>query len=269
VQDTASLRFVVPDDIYGGGAGHIVGYAVNNERSKDILIPYNKRGDTDDHRLIINGYTTAEQDGPPRINVWLDSKAFQNGDYVSSSPTLYAEMADSNGINIMNSPGHRILASIDDSYEENITESFVYDLDSYTKGTIEHDLPSLPPGLHTLRLEAFDNFNEINDDIQIEFNVKEGDFLKAYNVLAYPNPVKDETWFTFTLNEEANVTIEIFTISGRSIKKIKSNAVKGFNKIYWDARDADGDHLANGVYFYKISLNSKQNDEIYKLIIAR
>ncbi|MGC9336589.1 MAG: type IX secretion system sortase PorU [Candidatus Cloacimonadia bacterium] len=267
-QDTASLRFVVPDDIYGGDAGHIVGYAVNNEKSKDILIPYNKREDADDHRLIINGYSSAEQDGPPNINVWLDSPTFQNGDYVSSSPTLYAELVDSNGINIMNRPGHRILVSVDDSYEENITENFVYDLDSYTKGTIEYDFPSLSPGPHRLRLEAFDNFNEDNE-VQIEFKVKEEGSLQASNVLNYPNPVKDETRFTFTLTEDAPVTIEIFTISGRSIKKITSNGEKGFNQVYWDARDADGDRLANGVYFYKVYLNSKPNDKIYKLIIAR
>jgi hypothetical protein len=268
VQDTASLRFVVPDDIYGGDAGHVVGYAVNNEKSKDILIPYNKREDPDDHKLIINGFTSAEQDGPPRINAWIDRENFQDGDYVSSSPTLYAEMSDTNGINIMNKPGHRILASIDDSYEQNITENFVYELDSYTKGAIEYDLPSLSPGPHILMIEAFDNFNEAND-VQIEFNVKAKGSLRAYNVLNYPNPVRDETYFTFTLDEESNVTIEIFTISGRRIKKIKADGVKGFNKVFWDARDADGDRLANGVYFYKILLNSKANDEIYKLIIAR
>jgi flagellar hook assembly protein FlgD len=26
----------------------------------------------------------------------------------------------------------------------------------------------------------------------------------------------------------------------------------GFNRIYWDGRDADGDEIANGIYFYKI-----------------
>jgi len=26
----------------------------------------------------------------------------------------------------------------------------------------------------------------------------------------------------------------------------------GFNRIYWDGRDQDGDEIANGLYFYKV-----------------
>jgi hypothetical protein len=28
--------------------------------------------------------------------------------------------------------------------------------------------------------------------------------------------------------------------------------VFGFNKIYWDGRDGDGDDIANGVYLYRL-----------------
>jgi flagellar hook assembly protein FlgD len=35
----------------------------------------------------------------------------------------------------------------------------------------------------------------------------------------------------------------------------------GFNSIYWDGRDHDGDEIANGLYFYKVIY---KNDDIVK-----
>ena len=49
--------------------------------------------------------------------------------------------------------------------------------------------------------------------------------------------------------------IRIFSIAGRLIKEIKlysNNLNAGFNNIYFDGKDEDGDLLANGVYLYKI-----------------
>ncbi len=267
-QDSFSLHFIVPDDIYGSSKGHILAYAVNNNRTKDILMSYQKRSDPNDHNLIINGYSDAINDGPPTINIWLDRKEFENEDFVSSTPTLFAEISDSNGINITNCPGHRILLNIDDEYEENITDKFVYDTDSYTNGTIEYTISNLNPGNHQLRLSLFDNFNE-GANQEVNFKIKEGSKIKVCKVLNYPNPMKDFTHFTFHLDGDAKVNIEIFTISGKLIKKINYDEGRaGFNQIYWDGKDDDGDYPASGVYFYKIILNSKRIDNIYKLIIS-
>jgi len=89
---------------------------------------------------------------------------FKSGDYVSSSPLVYIEILDSNGVNITNYPGHRILLTVDNEKEYNITEYFVYDLDSYIQGSIEYQLESIPTGIHTMRLEVFDNLNEVAFD---------------------------------------------------------------------------------------------------------
>ncbi|MCK4359010.1 MAG: type IX secretion system sortase PorU [Candidatus Cloacimonetes bacterium] len=267
-QDSFSLHFIVPDDIYGSSKGHILAYAVNTDRSKDILMSYNKQSNPNNHNLIINGYSDAINDGPPTINIWLDRKEFENEDFVSATPTLFAEVSDSNGINITNCPGHRILLTIDDDFDENITDKFVYDIDSYTNGTIEHTISNLSPGYHQLKLALFDNFNA-GAFQEVSFNIKEGSKIKVYNVLNYPNPMKDFTHFTFHLDGDAKVDIEIFTISGKLIKKINfPEGRAGFNQIYWDGTDNDGDYPASGVYFYKIILNSKRIDNIYKLIIS-
>jgi len=63
-------------------------------------------------------------------------------------------------------------------------------------------------------------------------------------------------YFTFILTEAADVSISIYTISGKKIKVIPANADTGYNQIAWDCRDADGDRLANNTYFYKVKATS-------------
>ena len=43
------------------------------------------------------------------------------------------------------------------------------------------------------------------------------------------------------------------------------------NKIYWDGKDADGDNLANGVYFYKLIMkdDDKTEESIHKMAILK
>ena len=56
--------------------------------------------------------------------------------------------------------------------------------------------------------------------------------------------------------------IKIYTVAGRLIKEITaptSAMTIGFNRIYWDGRDEDGDEISNGIYFYKVI--SRLNNE--------
>ena len=58
--------------------------------------------------------------------------------------------------------------------------------------------------------------------------------------------------------------IRIFTISGRRIKEIvvpPGQLAVGFNKVYWDGRDADGDEIANGYYFYQVTVTGQGKTE--------
>jgi len=261
--------FIVPDDVYGGHEGQVLSYSVGTSATHDIDIAmrYNKRNAPDDHDLIINGYAESENDGPPQITMWMDNDAFKSGDYVSSSPLVYIEILDSNGVNITNYPGHRILLTVDNEDEYNITEYFVYDLDSYIQGSIEYQLESIPAGIHTMRLEVFDNLNEVAFD-EVEFKIKSPDNIDVRTVLNYPNPMDDHTYFTFYLDGDASVDIEIFTVAGRKIKTIDNQILHaGYNQVFWDGKDEDGDVPSNGVYFYKLKVNKKRINEIFKIII--
>jgi len=65
--------------------------------------------------------------------------------------------------------------------------------------------------------------------------------------------------------------IKIYTSAGRVIKEVLVPAGIGFNQIQWDGRDADGDYIANGVYFYRVVFKGTTEavSDIRKLVVLK
>ncbi|MBN2543816.1 hypothetical protein JXI42_13230 [bacterium] len=102
----------------------------------------------------------------------------------------------------------------------------------------------------------FGESNESNNTAQYDIIGKGGDPIQ--DVVNWPNPFEDRTEFVYFLTVPVtDVTIKIYTESGRFIKQIKhASGNIGFNYEPWDGRDDDGDHIANGTYIYKIIVKS-------------
>lgn len=74
----------------------------------------------------------------------------------------------------------------------------------------------------------------------------------------YPNPFNPETWIPYDLAQDANVHIHIYNLKGQSILQLSL----GFQTAgtyrtrsraaYWDGRNAAGELVASGVYFYTL-----------------
>ena len=72
----------------------------------------------------------------------------------------------------------------------------------------------------------------------------------------YPNPFNPETWIPYHLAEPADVTLNIYAADGKLVRRLalgyqpagvyesKSRAA------YWDGRNAAGERVASGLYFY-------------------
>ena len=104
------------------------------------------------------------------------------------------------------------------------------------------------------------------------FTPEETEF-RISEVHNYPNPLKRKTTFTYILTLDADeVTITIYTSAGRRIHTLINVAAKeGYNETTWNAQDADGRPLANGVYFYKIKAVHDDNkvESFHKLAVIR
>ncbi len=74
----------------------------------------------------------------------------------------------------------------------------------------------------------------------------------------FPNPFNPETWIPYQLAKPAEVTLTIYDIRGVVVRELKlGHQPAGFyhnrsRAIHWDGRNAFGEKVATGVYFYTL-----------------
>ncbi len=75
----------------------------------------------------------------------------------------------------------------------------------------------------------------------------------------YPNPFNPETWIPYQLATEADVTLRIYAVNGELIRTLALGAQAAgiyetrSRAAYWDGRNAFGESVASGLYFYTLS----------------
>ena len=84
---------------------------------------------------------------------------------------------------------------------------------------------------------------------------------------ARPNPFSGSTTILFDLPQGVDLGLRVYDVSGRAVRTLLDGRGKtGLNSVHWDGRDDDGNRIAAGVYFYR--LTSGQFDATRKIIIA-
>ena len=75
----------------------------------------------------------------------------------------------------------------------------------------------------------------------------------------YPNPFNPETWMPYRLAEPADVTLTIYDTKGETVRQLDlGHQPAGYytdrtKAVYWNGRNATGEQVASGVYFYHLS----------------
>ena len=75
----------------------------------------------------------------------------------------------------------------------------------------------------------------------------------------YPNPFNPETWIPYHLAKPADVTLTIYATNGAVVRTIAlGHQVAGMYQsrsraVYWDGRNAIGEPVASGIYFYTLT----------------
>jgi hypothetical protein len=87
--------------------------------------------------------------------------------------------------------------------------------------------------------------------------------------VVYPNPFTDNTKFCFRIGSQGDVKIEIYTLSGRLIKKLVKQVLIGQDGdvvVDYDGTDDKNESVSAGTYIYKITAvnNSKQYTAVGK-----
>ena len=266
-----SFTFIVPKDIdYRIGRGRISYYADNGIKDAAGL----------DSGVFIGGLGNGVKDDGegPLIRAYLNDEKFVNGGLVNETPVLVIKMKDSSGINTVGTGiGHDITAVLDNNSNKIfvLNDFYASDTGSYQGGMVRFPLPKLEEGWHTLKIKAWDVFNNSSEYL-LEFKVVRKEELQLNHVLNYPNPFTTRTQFWFEHNrpsEDLVVTVRIMTITGKVVKTIVKTINSPGNRsseIEWDARDEFGAKLGRGVYLYQLIVKTsdgKQQQKLEKLVI--
>ena len=83
--------------------------------------------------------------------------------------------------------------------------------------------------------------------------------VKTVLLANYPNPFNPETWIPSQLAKPAEVTVAIHSTNGKLIRRLVLGQLPAGvyqdkrRAAYWDGRNAQGEPVASGVYFYTLS----------------
>ncbi|NNL32962.1 MAG: type IX secretion system sortase PorU, partial [Flavobacteriaceae bacterium] len=269
--------FIVPRDIsIPEGNGKISFYAKTETPLQD------QAGSSFEIKIGGLNVNAPEDAEGPNIALFMNDENFVSGGITNQSPTLLAKLTDTNGINTASGIGHDIVAILDgdETNPFKLNAYYLANVDDYTKGTVTYPFRDLEPGLHTISLKAWDVYNNSSTS-EIQFVVyDEKEDLVIRNLLNYPNPFINYTefWFNHNSSEVLDVSIQIFTISGKLVKTINGKTTGGSKvtsslskDIVWDGRDDFGEKIGKGVYVYKLTVRSplgnKTVEKFQKLVI--
>ncbi|HOH84681.1 MAG TPA: FlgD immunoglobulin-like domain containing protein, partial [Bacteroidales bacterium] len=74
----------------------------------------------------------------------------------------------------------------------------------------------------------------------------------GYNVQAFPNPFTNQITISFTLDEPADIGIEIYDLNGKKIKTLASGELHaGIHQIPWDGTAENHSRVPAGIYYFR------------------
>lgn len=84
----------------------------------------------------------------------------------------------------------------------------------------------------------------------------------------YPNPFNPRTSIRYALPQDAQVRLTIYNLLGQKITTlVDEQQSAGYRTVWWDGKDANGDDVSSGVYFYR--LTAGEFSEVRKMMMVK
>jgi hypothetical protein len=194
---------------------------------------------------------------------------------VRPDAVLKVDLFDENGILTVNHTSQNgIIVTVDGNTTNraDITESFRYAADSYQSGTASFQLPDLALGSHTVSVSAADNLASglsagiHRSRMSLDFTVVNQPSLRIARAYLFPNPTESRSgvgggqFVVDAPGDSVNAVLRIYTVSGRLIRTLTVFGGRGQVQVPWDGLDDEGQPLANGVYFFRVQINPRDQD---------
>jgi len=212
----------------------------------------------------------------PLLDVVFDGRHIMNGDIVPPSPKISMTLKDEDTYTFLKDPAAmEVFLKMPDAADFTAVDLANRNIINYTPADEDSDFKlvyspeNLPNGKYTLRVQGKDLSNNKSgfEPYTIDFEViNESTVTHFY---PYPNPFSSKTRFVYTLTGSTvpeNLKVQIMTITGkvvREITKAELEPIKIGNNISdfaWDGTDEFGDKLANGVYLYRVMMDTGETE---------
>jgi hypothetical protein len=84
----------------------------------------------------------------------------------------------------------------------------------------------------------------------------------------YPNPFNPSTTIHFSLETSNDVRLDIYNLVGRHVTTLLNELVQaGPKSVTWDATDKQGEKVASGTYFYRLTVDDLE--ETKKMVLVK
>ena len=78
----------------------------------------------------------------------------------------------------------------------------------------------------------------------------------------YPNPFNPETAIRYQLPENSDISIRVYSLLGERVKTlVAQNQPAGYYSVTWDGKNDASNHVASGIYMYRILATSKHGND--------
>ena len=197
---------------------------------------------------------------PPDIQITIGNQQhFISGSPVDAAPIIQATLTDARGIDYITRPIELALGRLGEFELIPETEYKLTQHPGSKQLVLTYNSPELEPREYQIRLTASDlEGNAGESEITFQVHGK----LQLVEPLNYPNPFTRDTTVTCELTRPAeSLTVKIYTLTGRLIRQLKTEAPSGFIQLKWDGKDDDGNEVANGVYYGKMIVQSLDDEK--------
>ena len=211
----------------------------------------------------------------PEIKIYQNEIELLNQSTIYPPFNITISLDDDLPINISGLNYHDIRIWIDDNQNESVILNDLFIPTSSTSGYINYLINTdlLFSDLHTINIEAWDIMNN-SSVLSYNLNIfNTGNENVIYNVYNFPNPFKNETFFTFSCsnNSPLNVNINIYSLNGEKVNSLSEYlevSSNDFYKVHWNGLNYSSEKIQNGVYLYELEIledNRSIHKNIYKL----
>jgi hypothetical protein len=222
----------------------------------------------------------------PVLDVTVDGRHLLNGDLVSASPMIKAQVWDENtnilktdtaGIRIFltypcgteTCPPTQILLTQEDVVWHPATET--------TPFLVEFNPQNLEEGEYKLRIEAADSRGNISGSAAYEVAFQILDETTVVVSDPYPNPFTDATFVNLIISGSLPEKFEwnIMNVGGQLQSHFETEDFPAFhigtNELAWSGTDLNGNLLPGGIYIYslKLTVAGEQVTKRGKLVLVR